>query len=109
MLDIETSRTALLVMDFQNDLVDAEGAFASQCAAAEVKEKRAIESTARVLATARSVGLSVVHVAVAWRPGHPEATAVLHSSRASRRRTRSSRAPGEASSTATCSPPKGSS
>jgi len=73
MLDIETSRTALLVMDFQNDLVDPEGAFASQGTAAEVKEKRAIENTARVLATARSVGLSVVHVAVAWRPGHPEA------------------------------------
>ena len=73
MLDIKTSRTALLVMDFQNDLVDPEGAFASQGTAAEVKEKRAIENTARVLATARSVGLSVVHVAVAWRPGHPEA------------------------------------
>ena len=73
MLDIETSRTALLVMDFQNDLVDPEGAFASQGTAAEVKEKRAIENTARVLATARSVGLSIVHVAVAWHPGHLEA------------------------------------
>jgi nicotinamidase-related amidase len=73
MLDIETPRTALLVMDFQNDLVDPEGAFAPQGSAAEVKEKRAIESTAGVLATARNVGLTVVHVAVAWRSGHREA------------------------------------
>jgi len=73
MLDIETSRTALLVMDFQNDLVDPEGAFGSQGAADQVKEKRAIENTARALLTARSVGLSVVHVGVAYRPGHLEA------------------------------------
>jgi nicotinamidase-related amidase len=73
MLDIEAPRTALFVMDFQNDLVDPEGAFGSQGAAAEVKEKQAIENTARVLARARNVGLIVVHVAVAWRPGHREA------------------------------------
>jgi nicotinamidase-related amidase len=72
-LDIENPRTVLLVMDFQNDLVDAEGAFGSQGAAAQVKEKRAVENTARVLAAARDVGLTVVHVAVAWRPGHREA------------------------------------
>jgi nicotinamidase-related amidase len=73
MLDLEPPRTALLVMDFQNDLVDPEGVFASQGSAAEVKEKQAIENTARLLATARNVGLTVVHVAVAWRPGHREA------------------------------------
>jgi nicotinamidase-related amidase len=73
MLDIETPRTALLVMDFQNDLVDPEGVFAAQGSAAEVKEKRAIESTARMLETARNVGLTVVHVGVGFRPGHREA------------------------------------
>jgi nicotinamidase-related amidase len=71
--DIEIPRTVLLVMDFQNDLVDPGGAFGSQGAAAEVKEKRAIENTARALAAAREMGLNVVHVAVAWRPGHREA------------------------------------
>jgi len=73
MVDIETPRTALLLMDFQNDLVHPDGAFGSQGPAAEVKEKGAIENTARVLATARSMGLTVVHVAVAFRPGHREA------------------------------------
>ena len=73
MVDIETARTALLVMDFQNDLVHPEGAFGSQGPAAEVKEKGAIENTARVLATARNTGLTVVHVAVAFRRGHHEA------------------------------------
>jgi nicotinamidase-related amidase len=72
-LEIENPRTVLLLMDFQNDLVDPAGAFGSQGAAAEVKEKRAVENTARVLEAARNAGLTVVHVAVAWRPGHREA------------------------------------
>jgi nicotinamidase-related amidase len=73
MLEIDSTRTALLVMDFQNDMVDPEGAFASQGWASQVRETRAIENTARALAAARSAGLLVVHVGVAWRPGHPDA------------------------------------
>lgn len=73
MLDIDTTRTALLLMDFQNDMVDPGGAFASQGWASEVQEKRAIENTARALAAARSAALPVIHVGVAWRPGFPEA------------------------------------
>ena len=73
MLGFDTSRTALLVMDFQNDMVDPDGAFAAQGWAAEVQEKRAIENTARALGAARGARLPVVHVGVAWRPGHPEA------------------------------------
>jgi nicotinamidase-related amidase len=71
--DIEIPRTVLLVMDFQNDLIDPGGAFGSQGGAAEVKEKRAIENTVGVLVAASNVGLTVVHVAVAWRLAHGEA------------------------------------
>ena len=106
MLDIETPRTALLVMDFQNDLVDPEGAFAPQGSAAEVKEKRAIESTAGVLATARTWGLPLFTSPLPGVRATVRRTAAHRSSRASGRRTRSSRAAGEPSSTATYSPPK---
>ncbi len=71
-MDIEKARTALLLMDFQNDIVDPKGKFGSQGMAAEVQEKGAIENTARALKATRRAGLRVVHVAVAFRPGHPD-------------------------------------
>jgi nicotinamidase-related amidase len=72
MLAIEKTKTALLVMDFQNDIVDPEGAFGRQGMAVQVAEKKAIENTARAIAAARSKEVPVIHVAVAFRPGHPE-------------------------------------
>jgi nicotinamidase-related amidase len=72
MLTIDKAKTALLVMDFQNDIVDPQGAFGSQGMAAQVQEKKAIENTARALAVARNKGMLVVHVGVAFRKGHPE-------------------------------------
>jgi nicotinamidase-related amidase len=71
-LTIDTTKTALLVMDFQNDIVDPKGLFGSQGQAAQVQEKQAIENTARALAAARGTGMLVVHVGVAFRQGHPE-------------------------------------
>jgi ureidoacrylate peracid hydrolase len=70
-ISIDPARTALLVMDFQNDLVDPEGTFGSQ-GAAEVERKHAIENTAQALAAARRERVTVVHVGLAWREGHPE-------------------------------------
>jgi len=72
MLTIEKARTALLVMDFQNDIVDPKGVMGAQGMAARVQEKKAIENTAKVLATARSKGLLIVHVGVAFRKEYPE-------------------------------------
>lgn len=72
MLTIDQAKTALLVMDFQNDIVDPKGAIGSQGMAAQVQEKKAIENTAKALAAARGKGLLVVHVGVAFRKGHPE-------------------------------------
>jgi len=72
MLTLEKPKTALLVMDFQNDIVDPEGSFGRQGMAAQVAEKKAIENTARAMTAARSKGVPVIHVAVAFRPGHPE-------------------------------------
>ena len=69
---LELGKTAYLVMDFQNDIVDPKGAIGAQGMAAQVREKGAIENTAKALAAARRNGALVVHVGVAFRPGHPE-------------------------------------
>ena len=69
---IDKNRTALLVMDFQNDIVDPKGLFGSQGIADQIREKQAIPNTARAIAAARRAGVSVIHVAVAYRRGHPE-------------------------------------
>jgi nicotinamidase-related amidase len=69
---LELAKTAYLVMDFQNDIVDPKGAIGAQGMATQVREKRAIENAGRALAAARRTGVLVVHVGVAFRPGHPE-------------------------------------
>jgi nicotinamidase-related amidase len=69
---IDVAKTGLLVMDFQNDIVDPKGVMGSQGMAAQVQEKKAIEHTATALAAARSAGMLIAHVGVAFRPGHPE-------------------------------------
>jgi len=72
MEQLDLAKTALLVMDFQNDIVDLKGILGSQGVAAQVQEKRAIENTARALTAARGKGMLIVHVGVAFRTGHPE-------------------------------------
>lgn len=73
MRSIDPARTALLVMDFMNDMVHADGKFADQGWPAQIKAGSTIEKTARALGAARDAGLSVMHVQLAWRPGHPDA------------------------------------
>lgn len=69
---VDVAKTALLAMDFQNDIVDPKGVMGSRGMAAQVQDKKAIENTAKALAAARSKGLLIAHVGVAFRPGHPE-------------------------------------
>lgn len=69
---MDTRRTALLVMDFQNDIVDPKGLFGSQGIADRIRANGVIPRTAEVIGAARAGSLRVVHVAVAYRPGHPE-------------------------------------
>ena len=71
---INKPASALLLMDFQNDIVDPHGKLGRHGMAAEVERTRAIANAARALAAARAAGLMVVHVLVAFRPGHPDVT-----------------------------------
>jgi nicotinamidase-related amidase len=62
MIAVESQRTALLVMDYQSEVV----AMLGDRAAA------ALERTAALIAAARKADLPVIHVVVAFRPGYPE-------------------------------------
>ena len=65
MIAIEPGRTALCVMDFQNDIVAMLGD-----AAAPV-----VERTAGLIAAARAAQIPIFYVVVGFRPGYPEANA----------------------------------
>lgn len=63
----ETSRTALLVMDFQRDIVDRSGG------------PDAVDAAARAVEVARGAGVRVIYVRVGFRPGYPEIAATNRS------------------------------
>ncbi|HIH37325.1 cysteine hydrolase [Candidatus Woesearchaeota archaeon] len=69
---------ALIVMDFQNDIVHEKGKFAAWGIPAHVKEQQAIENTAKAIAKARGEGIKIIFVRVAFGEGHPE----LHQTKA---------------------------
>jgi nicotinamidase-related amidase len=61
---IDPKKSALLVMDYQIDTLDKSMAPADSTAVLSVLPK--------LLAAARSADMLVIHVVVAFRPGHPE-------------------------------------
>jgi nicotinamidase-related amidase len=64
-LEIHTPKTALLLLHFQNDNVDPKGKFGATVRAA------VFENATRAANAARRVGVSVIHVRIAFRPGYP--------------------------------------
>jgi nicotinamidase-related amidase len=71
---IEPSRTAVVAVHFQNDVVGAAGAFAPFFHA-EVERVGTIATAARLLDAARSAGVKVVYTRVAWQPGYADLVA----------------------------------
>jgi nicotinamidase-related amidase len=65
-LALDGRRTAVLVMDYQNDIVDMLPA---------QEREPLLERTASLIAAARRAGLPVVYVAVRFRDGYPEVNA----------------------------------
>ncbi|WNI18199.1 cysteine hydrolase family protein [Actinacidiphila sp. ITFR-21] len=63
MTSYDPSGTALLLMDFQQGIVDRLG------------DPAVLEAAAHALEAARAAGAPVVHVRVAFRPGYPEVSA----------------------------------
>ena len=65
-LSIDRGRTALLVMDYQNDIVGSVSA----------SERTGLLHRASSVVTAtRKAGIPVIYVVVSFRPGHPEVSA----------------------------------
>ena len=62
MIAIEPTRTAVLVMDYQSEVVTMLGAPAAA----------ALERAGGLIVAARARGLSVIYVVVGFRPGYPE-------------------------------------
>lgn len=73
MNELDPSRTALLALDFQNYGIHPEGYWAKHGEPdwPAIARPAAVQ-TARVLEAARRLGVLVVHVGVAWRPGSPD-------------------------------------
>lgn len=70
-LSLERARTALLSMDFQRDIVGP-SALSPHDAPALARLGAAVVCASQLIARAREVGMLVIHVRVAFRPGHPE-------------------------------------
>jgi biuret amidohydrolase len=64
------TKTALLVLDMQNELIDPKGKVGSKGFAKVVAEKMLVENLARVAAEMRSRSLPVVFVRVGFEPGY---------------------------------------
>ena len=67
MTEIDKNKTALLIMDVQNDIVHAEGKYKDFGSPAHAKERNIFEHIKKVLDKARQVGLKVVHVKFGMR------------------------------------------
>ena len=71
-LEISKAHTALLVMDFENDIVHSEGAFKDFGFAQMVADNNVLDKTSQLLTAARSSGVTVIYVSVKFREGYPE-------------------------------------
>ena len=71
-LEISKAHTALLVMDFENDIVHPEGAFKDFGFAQMVADNNVLDKTSQLLTAARSSGVTVIYVSVKFREGYPE-------------------------------------
>lgn len=71
-MDADPARTALVLIDLQNDLVDPAGVVGSHGLAAHIDRRGTLAVARRLLSAARDRGLRVLHVGNGFRPGHPE-------------------------------------
>ncbi len=63
-LTIDSERTALLVMDFENDIVHEDGAFKDFGFAAMIKQNDVFGKTARLLDATRRSGVKVIYISI---------------------------------------------
>ena len=71
-LEISKQSTAILAMDFENDIVHPDGAFKDFGFAQMVADNAVLDKTSQLLTAARNAGVLVIYVSVKFRPGYPE-------------------------------------
>ena len=71
---LDRARTALLVIDLQNDTVGEDGAFASSGAPAFAREHDVVQRVERLAEAFRSADAPVLHVWHVDEPGHVDST-----------------------------------
>ena len=73
-MDLTPSRTAVIAVHMQRDIVTADGAFGGFFAA-QAAERDVIGHVGQLLQAARRSGATVVYTRVAWQPGYPDLVA----------------------------------
>ena len=73
-MELTPSRTAVIAVHMQHDIVTADGAFGGFFAA-QAAERDVIGQTAALLEAARRCGATAVYTRVAWQPGYPDLVA----------------------------------
>jgi len=71
-LPIDVSKSVLLMLHCQNDIVRPEGKFAASGITAQVAKHKLLERWVAVVAASRSAGMRVCYVNNVFRPGFPE-------------------------------------
>jgi nicotinamidase-related amidase len=74
MTTLDPTRTALVAVHVQNDVVGADGAFAPFFRA-EIDRVGTLATAARLLDAARAAGVHIVYTRVAWRPDYSDLAA----------------------------------
>lgn len=65
-------KTALLLIEFQNDFVKEEGAMKATGIWKRVKEHNTTGKVVRVVEAARRAGMPIIHAPISFRQGYPE-------------------------------------
>ena len=73
-LDLRPSKTALIIQDMQNDVIEEGGAFASSGSPSHALSQNAAENCRRLAEACRRQGALVIHVWFVCEPGHPALT-----------------------------------
>ena len=71
-----TQKTALLLLDLQNEMVDAKGKVGGGGLAKVVTERGVLANARHALDAARSAKMDIVHVRLAFRPDYADALSV---------------------------------
>ena len=69
-------KSALLLLDLQNEMVDPKGKVGAHGLAKIVEDRGVLENAARCLDAARAAGMAVVHVRLGFRPDYADCLSV---------------------------------